>query len=525
MANLQRSNIAKRLLAQASDDNIVLVDDMNKIGQTITVGSKRTSADHTQRAVLFPVVVNEWNSTGFKILGVEVYAAVLGDFSRMIDKDVPRSFLNCHGRIVQNYYEKGADLHECPEEGVTFLRVRGITRNSSGDVLHIDGHSVPVSGTSLNLAMAVLNRTKFDKLCPIAFTGDFNDNDEVEHNHWASLKHAACAALNIPLMGNGQCDINVQTVTQAVEKAKNVMRGLDTGIHRWDIMDVKVPALQGDKFLAATEGDEWDFPPPPPVTSDVEDAQNAADALVEGVRLGDTRMMKLLDVLGWISTNDVSGNGSLLDNLHRFSQLDPEAMRFHNILNNSTPVKAKGVTASVNQNMKAKKVQAMLATQGLKVPIDWIVRNGNRGPSADQMAIMRSGRLPEIMAPENKLSGEDLSNLVRNVLLSNLGEAYLGNEAARSDVEAIVRENGGRGPREEQVKALVLKHNPAKGKAPPKQQPAFTQKREVVDLTDGSEEIEVVTQPPNPAAAPRPSTSQAIRGLSSKFSRLRTTLQ
>jgi len=175
-----------------------------------------------------------------------------------------------NGKTLSNfsYYDNIKDpLRVAPKENVSLLRIRAI--DHAKDQLLVETTDKPVGGRSLELAMSMFNNGIHGL---IAFTGAVDEGRvRPMADSTAALKDAWCKKNGILTVGNGNFDIKVHSIVDALKQMRDMARTKTTSTHHnsrthIDLRCFDIPEFEYVRPLMTSEStlqfvDEDDVPP------------------------------------------------------------------------------------------------------------------------------------------------------------------------------------------------------------------------------------------------------------------------
>lgn len=397
------------------------------------------------RVTIFPALVFNTTPSGPEVSGTQLYAVIEGLYNQ-----VPQSRFRVTGKNGRTIYGIKPGAYIPPGPNCTVVPISSITQN---EITTTATPPIPRGG-SMEAALALLQYIP-PGVTPFAVTGNVIEG-KIVPNKWADLKREGMKGTGIPLV----TDQDYKTIKE-LAIATEMLQRIATAQH---------PAVIGT-IASAMDYDNLPLPPPPVTDEDI--METLEDLLVAAANR-DPRMAKLKDVVLWLAKID-DNNPGVLDTLHNFSRQDVEGEKMNRIVQNSltTAVHNRGPTQEVLQHQKAVRIRESYLNQGVDLSIEWIKNNGFRGPSADQIKIIKAGLEPppntttKLPTPHSDTSTPEL---VMRIIKNSLGIHYDNaspetQEEINERITTMVINNGNRGLNQYQAKEIVQDYGKTKKSA------------------------------------------------------------
>lgn len=418
----------------------------------ISIGS-----DNYPRCVLFPTLVVTSDDDGSPVIrSMQVYGTVQGLHPELLNvktKGISRDGYTVLGWGTVDY---DADVYG----DVTVFPVSQV----SGDTLYVDGTQISPKGTSAQFATSLINKWKGKGLYPLILTGAVDELGNVLRNDFIKEKQLLVESSNIPMaVANSDpiSDVQLTNVDQAIGIDNN-----KTGNHSFKVVqpktngrvqhlsadlsaileelrkiNLRIDRIEGAPSRETPITPRYSQPPPsaPPSTN-------------------------LNSIMHWVENANMRQEGKIVPLLTQFSDRDQDGRMFYKLLSNSTPTRNVGPTTEENQMKKISRIIESSKSMGLDLTPEWIIANGVRGPTADQIKEFRTfgtitaekkGR--EITPVEaGAVSIVTATKIAKNAIAPSVFQAK--EKEIVDYVVAIMASNGGKGLDQNQIKSLVNKY-------------------------------------------------------------------
>jgi len=424
-------------------------------------------SDDYPRCVLFPTLVVTSDEDGTPVIrSIQVYGTVQGLHPELLN--VKTKGTSRDGYTVLGW---GTPDYDAKVYGdVTVFPVSQV----SGDMLYIDGTQISPKGTSAQFATSLINKWKGKGLYPLMLTGAVDDVGNVLRNDFIKEKQLLVESSNIPMaVANSDpiSDIQLTNVDQAIGIDNN-----KTGNHSFKVVqpkttgrvqhlsadlaaimeELKKISLRMDRFEGRAQGETSVAPKYSP---------SAAPAQPQPSSLN--------SIMHWVENANTRQEGKIVPLLTQFSDKDQDGRMFYKLLANSTPTRVVGATTEENQMNKVKRIIESSKSMGLNLTAEWVIANGVRGPSADQIKEYKvQGTItPDKKAREiNPVEAGSVNivtarKIAKNAIAPGVFEAK--QQEIIDYVVEMMASNGGKGLDQNQIKSLVNRYKTQKPAALP----------------------------------------------------------
>jgi len=419
-------------------------------------------SDEYPRAVLFPTLVVGSDEDGAPVIrSVQVYAAVSGKHPELLTTQ-------SRGESRDGYEVTGwgtPDYDAITGGDVTVFPVSQV----KGDTLYIDGTQVHPKGTSSQFATAVINNWKGKGLYPLMLTGAIDEEGNVLRNEFIKEKQLLIQSSNVPIAvanSDPMSDVQLTTVNQALGIDNNssgnhsfaVVQPHTKGrVHHWSA-DLNVILAELQKMNARIDRLEA---PTAPNTSYAPPRYASANPFAPGSEVPQhIEAPQLTPIMHWIQHTNDKQSGQVVPLLTQFSERDSDGRMFLKLLTNSTPQRIIGATTEENQMAKVNRIIQSSKSMGINLDQQWVIDNGYRGPSADQVEEFKKNnhaapnKAARVINPINA-GAVDLilaRKVAKNAVNPKVFEAK--EQTIVDYVVTIMAQNGGKGLDQQQMKSL-----------------------------------------------------------------------
>jgi len=454
------ANIDSISPTHTSQQEIQLVEQDNRVIPIVQkdVGTPRTIGKTYPRLALFPSVVltNQPNGVN-EVDGAIVYGIVPGKHPELLPSGATVS-QTLDGFQVLGY--RDPVLKTYTRGDVTVFPIHQLEGNT------FTPFPIPAEpgDTSLEAAARIATSDKWCGVMPFAVTGRVDDNDNIIPNNWTDKKKFFLKSYNLCVAGNNSAaDYWIRNIPQLLDYLPNV------------------PVTNHQKFYRPYQGHTGKT-----FAADDELSQ-IANLSIQPLPMGVNQHhhIQMTPIGEWFNVVETNYPQTISVNLQRFMVNDPNGTKFARILENSTPVTREktGIDQQTAQRLRAEKV--LMSVQSNALPdymstIEWIVANGYRGPTSNQMRQLKEGLYVEPDPTSGNVEGQIKigtlatpistnkvdQELAAKITVNGLGPLFA-TEAAKQEVIEIMATNGGRGPNQQQMQLLVAKYKPKTAPPPP----------------------------------------------------------
>lgn len=428
--------------------------------------SFRAPSRKYEKVVLFPTLIVSKDTEGPMIKGLQIYAAVSGKHPELLT--APSESKSLDGFEVLGWGDTTYNSNTYGD--VTIVPVT----SKDGDTLQVDMTQIKPRGTSSQFATAVAGKWKGQGIYPLILTGAIDSEGNVLRNEFIQSKQLLGQMTNMKMaMSNSDPTSDVQlcnvdeassiTCRNAVDSTSFEVRNKNYGpsveYFCADMSAVLALLTKMDDRMTAMEKRL-----PGPVQSNVSPPYVPQVAPRRSTPIPPTGWAP---VTNWLHEADIAQNGAVLPRMTQFARNDPTGRKFINILENSVPSRSIGPMNADNQDAKVKRLVESIKSMGIDVDASWVIANGYRGPSADQMTQIARGTMPapvqisRIVTPVKVTSEivEKATKAARNALAPIVFQSH---PESIDYMTTLMAQNGGKGPSQDQMKEFRSRFTPSK---------------------------------------------------------------